>query len=206
MAARLTWWRRSASAFVGECRGRASTSRCSTRPVLRISTISSRLGLRATASTWRTVLRRESGVLDDGDLAGQGRQQPHRAVHDVVEVDGAVEQGRDRPALGRGHRLDGGEPVDEEPVALVGRHPARAGVGLGDESLLLQRGHVVAHRRRGDPEAGAARPASWSRRAPRWRRSPRRSPGARRAFARPARSPPPPGSSVALTSAECQCY
>ena len=56
----------------------------------------------------------------------------------------------DRPALGRGERLDPGQPVDEEPVALVGRHPAGAGVRLADVALLLQHGHVVAHGGRGD--------------------------------------------------------
>ena len=52
----------------------------------------------------------------------------------------------------RAHRLDRGQAVDEEAVALVGRHPAGAGVRLGDEPLLLQRRHVVAHRRGRDAE------------------------------------------------------
>ena len=45
-----------------------------------------------------------------------------------------------------------GQPVDEQPVALVGRDPAGAGVRLGDEPLLLQRGHVVADGGRRDAE------------------------------------------------------
>ena len=42
----------------------------------------------------------EGGVLHDRDLVGQLREQPHRAVHDVVEVDRAVEEGGDRALLG----------------------------------------------------------------------------------------------------------
>ena len=58
----------------------------------------------------------------------------------------------DRPTLGRRHRLDRREPVDEDAVALVGGHAAGAGVGLGDEPLVLERGHVVADRGGADPE------------------------------------------------------
>ena len=36
--------------------------------------------------------------------------------------------------------------VDEEPVALVGRDPARRRVGLHEIALLLEHGHLVAHR------------------------------------------------------------
>ena len=43
----------------------------------------------------------QRGVLHDRDLAGQLGQQPHRAGDDVVEVHGAVQEGLDRPALGR---------------------------------------------------------------------------------------------------------
>jgi hypothetical protein len=90
---------------------------------------------------------RKGGVLDDRDLLGELREQPHRSLHHVVEVVGTFEERGDRPALGGTHRLDLGQPVHEEPVALVGRDPARAGVRLGDQPLLLQRGHVVADRR-----------------------------------------------------------
>ena len=41
-----------------------------------------------------------------------------------------------------------GQRVDEVPVALLGRHPAGAGVGLLEVALLLERDHVVAHRGR----------------------------------------------------------
>jgi hypothetical protein len=69
-----------------------------------------------------------------------------------VGVIGAVEQGGDRALLGGAHRLDRAQAVDEQPVALVRRHPAGAGVGLVDEALLLQRCHVVAHGGRRDIE------------------------------------------------------
>ena len=39
----------------------SSTTRCSTRPVLRISTTSTRLGASATSSMWRTVERESVG-------------------------------------------------------------------------------------------------------------------------------------------------
>ena len=58
----------------------------------------------------------------------------------------------DRLALGRRQRLDGGEPVDEQPVALVGGDPPGAGVRLGDVALVLERGHVVADRGRRDAQ------------------------------------------------------
>ena len=91
-------------------------------------------------------------VLHDGDLPGELGEQPHRPAHHVVEVDRAVEEALDGPPLGRRQRLDAGEPVDEEPVALVGGDAAGAGVRLGDVALVLQGRHVVAHGRRGDPE------------------------------------------------------
>ncbi len=124
---------------------------------------------------------RQRRVLHHRDLAGQLGEQPDAALDDVVEVDGPLEQRGDRPLLGGRERLDRAQPVDEQPVALVGGDPARAGVRLGDEPLLLQRGHVVAHGGRGSRRAGAGRRGPWSRPAPGWRRSPRRWRGARRA-------------------------
>ena len=94
----------------------------------------------------------QRGVLDERHLAGDLGQQAHRAPHDVVEVDGPGQEVLDRPALGGAQRLDLGEPVDEQPVALVGRDPPGAGVGLGDEALLLQDRHVVADRGRRDAQ------------------------------------------------------
>ena len=92
-------------------------------------------------------------VLHDRDLPGELGEQPHRARHDVVEAVGAGQERLDRPPLGGRHRLDGRQPVDEQPVSLVGRDPSGARVRLGDEPLLLEHGHVVADRGRGDVEA-----------------------------------------------------
>ncbi len=96
--------------------------------------------------------RGQRRVLHDGDLTGQLRQQPHRAAQHVVEVDAGLEERQDRASLRRRQRLDVVEPVDELAVALLGRHPARAGVRLGDVALGLQNRHVVAHGRAGHAE------------------------------------------------------
>ena len=117
-----------------------------------ISTSISRPVATWTTSRWRTALREQRRVLDDGHLAGQLGQQPDGAAEHVVQVDGAVEEPLDRPPLGHRQRLDRRQPVDEEPVALVGGHPAGAGVRLGDVALLLEHRHVVADRGRGDAE------------------------------------------------------
>ena len=69
-------------------------------------------------------------------------------MDDVVEVEGALQERRDRPLLGTRPGLDVGEVVDEQPVALVGGHPPRAGMGLAEVPLVLERRHVVAHRGR----------------------------------------------------------
>ena len=87
---------------------------------------------------------RQRRVLHDGHLARQLREQAHRAAHDVVEVDGALEERLDRPALRGRQRLHGRQLVDEQPVALVGGDASGAGVGVGDVPLLLERRHVVA--------------------------------------------------------------
>ena len=94
----------------------------------------------------------QARVLHDGDLPGELGEQPYRAVHHIVEVDRADQEPLDRPALGRRERLDPGQPVDEQPVALVGRHPAGAGVRLAQVALLLEDGHVVADGGRRDPQ------------------------------------------------------
>jgi len=71
-------------------------------------------------------------------------------MDDVVEVDSTLQERRDRAALRARERLEAGEAVHEQPVPLVGRDPAGAGVGLGDQPLLLEHRHVVAHGRRRD--------------------------------------------------------
>jgi hypothetical protein len=82
---------------------------------------------------------RQRRVLHDGHLAGQLGQQPDRAPDDVVEVDRPLEEGLDGPLLGGRQRLDRRQLVDEQPVALVGRDPAGAGVRVGDVALVLER-------------------------------------------------------------------
>ena len=70
--------------------------RWSTRPESVITTSSSRAGVSATTSRWRTDRRRQRRVLHDRDLTGQLRQQPHRAAQHVVEVDAGLEELQDR--------------------------------------------------------------------------------------------------------------
>ena len=78
------------------------------------------------------------------------------------------------------HRLDRAEPVDEQPVAGVGRHPPGAGVGGGDQALLLERGHVVADGGRRDPQLVPVEQRLGTHRLGGLRRSPARSRAARR--------------------------
>ncbi|STX02040.1 Uncharacterised protein [Kocuria rosea] len=91
-------------------------------------------------------------VLHDRDLLGELREQPHGALHDVVDVRGVVQQPLDGPPFRARERLDGRDLVDERAVALVRGDPARARVGGRDQALLLERGHVVAHGGRRDAE------------------------------------------------------
>ena len=171
-----------------------------------MSTSSSRVGPAAPARR----AARSSGqrrVLHDRDLTGELGEQPDGPRHDVVEVDRAVQERLDGPALGRRQRLDRGQPVDEQPVALVGGHPPGAGVRLGDVALVLQHRHVVADRRRRDAQVVPLDQRLGARPAPGSPRSPRRSRGARRACGPRARAPPLAGGRplLALTTAECQC-
>ena len=86
--------------------------------------------------------------MDDGDLIGQLREDFDAPLHDIFDVDGPGQECLDRAAFGRGQRLDCRKPVDEQSVALVGRNPASTRMRLGDESLVLEGGHVMAHGRR----------------------------------------------------------
>jgi hypothetical protein len=83
---------------------------------------------------------------------GHLSKQPHRTQQHVVQVDRAGQEGLDGPLLRGRERLDRAEPIDEQPVALVGGNASRAGVRLGDVTLFLQRGHVIANRGWGDTE------------------------------------------------------
>jgi len=94
-------------------------------------------------------------VLHHGGLPGDLAEQAAGPVEDLVKADRPVQERGDGPALGRGELSHGRQPVDEEPVPLVGRDPARAGVWLRDVPLVLQYGHVVADRRGTDAEAVA---------------------------------------------------
>ncbi len=87
----------------------------------------------------------DGGIRGDlgEQVAGLVQQLLEAAVRGGEELSDAL---RRRPieVPGRGH------VVHVEPVALVGRHPAGGGVRLGDVTLLLQHGHLVAHRGRAD--------------------------------------------------------
>ena len=58
--------------------------------------------------------------------------------------------------LGTPQVLGGLEGVDEEPVSHVGGHAPGRGVRVHQVPVTFQRGHVVAHRGRGDVHAGVA--------------------------------------------------
>ncbi len=98
---------------------------------------------------------RQRRVLHDRHLPGQLGEQPHRAAQDVVEIHAGLQELQDRAPLRSGQRLDVVDPIDELAVALLGGHPARAGVRLGDVALGFQHRHVVAHRGAGDAEVVA---------------------------------------------------
>ncbi len=92
---------------------------------------------------------------DHGGMLGDLSEQVGRLVQQLFEAPvGRVEEGAD--AL----RGDGVEPsgcrdvVDEEPVALVGRHSPGRGVRLRQVPLLLEHRHLVANRGRADMNAG----------------------------------------------------
>ncbi len=66
----------------------------------------------------------EVGVLHDGDLSGQLGQQPDGSAQHVVEIDTGLKKRLDGPPLAHREGFHLGEPVDEEPIALVRRDPA----------------------------------------------------------------------------------
>ncbi len=154
--------------------------RWSTRPESVITTSSSRAGVSATTSRWRTV---------EVDSVGYCTMATWRVSCASSRTARRSTSSRSTPVsrncriarpLRRRQRLDVVEPVDELAVALLGGHPARAGVRLGDVALGLQNGHVVAHGRAGHPEVvpldegSSSRSAPWSTRSRRrWRAAPR---------------------------------
>ena len=129
-----------------------STTRCSTRPVLVISTSSSRVGVSGTSSTCRTLDRDSEGYCTTATCRVSCASSRTVRADDVVEVDAPSRKVWIARRSAVGQRLDRGEPVDEQPVALVGGDAPGAGVRLGDVALVLQRRHVVADRRRRDAE------------------------------------------------------
>ena len=135
----------------------ASTSRCSTRPVFVMSTTSSRPAAERHQLDVPHGRPGQRRVLHHRDLVGQLGEQPHRAVDDVVEVDGAVEQAGDRLPLGRRQRLD---------RASAGRRtagtPCRSGSG---------RRWCAAGRSAPPPRGRPCRCGSSPARRPRWCRS-----------------------------------
>ena len=94
----------------------------------------------------------ERGVLDERDLVGELRQQPHRAREHLVEIGRVAEERLDGRALGAGQRPQVGKLVDEQAVPLVGGHSTRRRVGRGDQLFFFEQRHVVADRGRGDTE------------------------------------------------------
>ena len=92
---------------------------------------------------------------DQRRVLRQFGQQAGRVVQHLLDLAmGPGEELLHPLALGAGQL--GGEVVDEEAVALVGRHPAGAGVGVVEVPLALQQGEVVADRRSRHQQAGGA--------------------------------------------------
>ena len=152
----------------------SSTMRWSTRPESVITTSSSRAGVSATTSRWRTVEVDSVGYCTMATCrvsCASSRTARRSTSSRSTPVSRNVRMAR---PLRRRQRLDVVDPVDELAVALLGGHPARAGVRLGDVALGLQHGHVVAHGRARHPEVVPLDAATWSRSAPWWRRSRRR--------------------------------
>ena len=109
----------------------------------------------ATICTLRTATAPGPWADDDGGVVGQVGQQVGRAG-------GASPRGG-RGRCGRSRRPGPcdvveaprrAQVVDEEPVPLVGRDAAGRRVRLDEVPLLLEHGHLVAHRRRRDAHAG----------------------------------------------------
>ena len=92
---------------------------------------------------------------DDGGIVREVRQQAAGVLEHLLEgAVGVREELADLRPPGRVEPARHGQVVDEEPVALVGRDAPGRGVRLGEVALLLEHGHLVAHRRRTDLDAG----------------------------------------------------
>ena len=92
---------------------------------------------------------------DDGGVVRQVGEQVRRAVEHLLEpAMGGPEEVADLARVAGSRRPGRRQVVDEEPVALVGRDAAGRRVRLDEVALLLEHGHLVAHRRRGHLHAG----------------------------------------------------
>ena len=76
------------------------------------------------------------------------------------EIDRAFQERLDGASLSNRHGLHAGQPVDKKPIALVGGHPACAGVRLHDVALFFQGCHVITHGGGRDAELATLRHSS----------------------------------------------
>ena len=136
--------------------GSASSSVCfSTAPLDSTTTTSAVVGVMPTSCTERTRGLRRRRADDDAGVGGEVAEQARGVLQHLLEL--AVGLLEERAHLHGVVAAEAGglaEVVDEEAVALLGGDPAGAGVGLAEVALLLEGGHVVAHRGRRHLHAG----------------------------------------------------
>ena len=82
-------------------------------------------------------------------------EQTGGSHHHVIEINGLIEELRNRALFRTREWLHLVELVDEQSIAHVGGNPTGTRVGLGDVALLLERRHLVAHSGRGNAESMA---------------------------------------------------
>ena len=130
--------------------GSASSRVCfSTAPVDSTATTSAMVGEMPTSWTERRLVSPVAGPTTTPGVGGEVAEQPGRVLQHLLEL--AVGLLEERAHLHGVLPAEAGrlpEVVDEEAVALLGGDPAGAGVGLAEVALLLEGGHVVAHRGR----------------------------------------------------------
>ena len=130
--------------------GSVSSRVCfSTEPVDSTTTTSAIVGEIPTSWIERIDGVAGRGSDHDAGVGGEVAEEPGRVLQHLFEL--AVGLLEERAHLHGVLSAEAGglsEVVDEEAVALLGGDPARAGVGLSEVALLLQRRHVVADRGR----------------------------------------------------------
>ena len=95
------------------------------------------------------------GTDHHGGAVGEVGEQAGGPLQHLLDLAvGVVEELADLLAPARVEGAGAAQLVDEEPVALVGRDPSGAGVGLGQVPVPLECGHVGAHGGRGDAHPG----------------------------------------------------